>query len=138
MLIAVRCRWRMTHSLLPAPCDQVPPKRLFATGIRRSAAVGFRSVAPTLETFKKRLDNFTDGQLRYISWNNLFLGMRSLLDLVACLRSPNLGLFPAGGCVLACLLPPEDIDVALWERGDIDLWIVGLDKQRAHAKVSES
>ena len=39
--------------------------------------------------------------------------------------------------MVACLLPEADVDPALWGKGDIDLWIVGLDPHQARAKVSK-
>ncbi|ELR24310.1 uncharacterized protein ACA1_356110 [Acanthamoeba castellanii str. Neff] len=76
---------------------------------------GSLAVVPSLEEFKRRLDAFTNGQLRHLNWDNLFL---------------------AGGSVVACLLPEADVDPALWGQGDIDLWIVGLNPHQARAKVS--
>jgi hypothetical protein len=35
---------------------------------------GSLAVVPSLEEFKRRLDAFTNGQLRHLNWDNLFLG----------------------------------------------------------------
>jgi hypothetical protein len=35
------------------------------------------AVVPSLEQFKRRLDAFTNGQLRHLNWDNLFLGTSS-------------------------------------------------------------
>jgi len=70
--------------------------------------------------FQRNLDIFTEGQLRQLNWNNIFL---------------------AGGSVLASIMPTPLADLRgyfhkyAYKSSDIDLFIYGLNKDQANAKA---
>lgn len=104
--------------------DDLP--RCFELGDARRPA-GELAVAPSLDDFALNWECFTEGQLRFVNWNNIFA---------------------AGGAVAGCLAPlPDEVtsgtvsasrrkrrkhfhDVA-YPGSDCDLFLYGLDEEEA-------
>jgi len=120
---ALRCLPRYTE-------DSVP--RILDLGSQRKPA-GFLSVAPSLGDFESSWDCFTESQLRFLNWNNVFA---------------------AGGAVSGCLQAlPEKVQSSNWAEGrskrrkyfhdeafpgsDVDLFLYGLGAKEAEAKLVE-
>ena len=91
-----------------------------------ASTAGFQAAA-SLEDFRGRLDMFSEGALRHLDWSNLLL---------------------AGGSVLACLTKGdgESSSVAntrehfrrgAYSEADLDLFVCGLDEERALEKCKE-
>eukprot|EP00439_Symbiodinium_sp_Y106_P020138 s1338_g2.t1 len=110
--------------------DSIP--RIFDLGSQRKPA-GFLSVAPSLGDFESSWDCFTESQLRFLNWNNVFA---------------------AGGAVSGCLQAlPEKVQSSNWAEGrskrrkyfhdeafpgsDVDLFLYGLGAKEAEAKLVE-
>ncbi|KAJ7285588.1 hypothetical protein C8J57DRAFT_641477 [Mycena rebaudengoi] len=75
------------------------------------------SVQPSTEAFKRRWDGMTDGVLRNLDWNNVFV---------------------AGGIVLGAILTPEGANThspTEWLSSDIDMYIHGLSPTLANEKI---
>lgn len=97
---------------------------MFAKSFRADAARGL-AIVPSLRSFHRCLDAFTEGSLRHLTWDNVLL---------------------AGGAVLACLTSSDNTDVGAlrqqfhegpYRNGDIDLFLYGLTHEQALVKMQQ-
>eukprot|EP00930_Biecheleria_cincta_P036665 TRINITY_DN25130_c0_g2_i1.p1 TRINITY_DN25130_c0_g2~~TRINITY_DN25130_c0_g2_i1.p1 ORF type:complete len:1765 (-),score=415.36 TRINITY_DN25130_c0_g2_i1:94-5325(-) len=116
---------------LPQYADDTSP-RLFELGDKRLPD-GSLSIAPTYKDFEESWDCFTESQLRFLDWSNVFA---------------------AGGSVAGCLQPlPDKVQSSNWAEArkkrrpyyhdealpgsDVDLFLYGLTAEQAEKKMVE-
>ncbi|PRP87864.1 ankyrin repeat protein [Planoprotostelium fungivorum] len=119
--------------------DDDPRKKVHITGEQKDTLKAISGLKPTatnsgsqstivdIKNFQRNFDVFTEGQFRQFNWDNVFA---------------------AGGSILAALSPLPDVAgkdnqsrrlyyQAKYDKSDIDLFIYGLDEEKANKKLEE-
>ena len=120
MMVSVHDHMDIFHAIEPSELERASP-RLFALDDDRRIAPGAPVVASRAD-FVRNFELFTEGQLRFLDWNNVFC---------------------AGGSGLACLQPiPEPHNAnnrarrnyfhnVAYKNSDVDLFLYGLPDEAA-------